>query len=351
MSRAASFLYRILFLALSSILGGVNPVSGQILKILPLGDSITQANVDHYGYRYRLWVKLVDSGVTFDFIGSGNMNLWGNPPWPPIKGKSFDSDHEGHWGWEANEILDGRVGEGNLASWLQDYTPDIVLMHLGTNDALHEDSTESTVQELEQIIQVLQADNPAVTILMAILIPSTDPQAWRIPAINAEVPAIARRMQTPTSRIIVVDQWTGFDTSTNLYDQWHPNDSGEEKMAQKWFEALLAVAPLAIELQFEPDLETLSWQATIGAEFYSVYKIDPLSLLDTDGDGLPDAGLGDCITASDPDTSDTTFVDQIPLPAPNSAVFYLVAPVTSFGEISLGTTGFGLRRQPSTACP
>jgi hypothetical protein len=339
-----------LFLTLSAILGGVNPAGGQVLQILPLGDSITQADIDHFGYRYRLWAKLLDAGVTFDFIGSENLNFFGNPSWPSIGGQSFDSDHEGHWGWEANEILDGRVGEGNLATWLKGYTPDVVLMHLGTNDALHADTTQSTVQELEQVIQILQADNPAVTILMAILIPSTDPEAWRIPPVNAEIPAIARRMQTPTSTIVVVDQWTGFDTSTDMYDPWHPNAAGEEKMAQNWFEALLAVAPLAVELQFEPDLETLSWQATSGASSYSVYRVDPTSLLDADGDGLPDAGVGLCITASDPDASDTSFLDPGPSPAPDSATFYLVAPVTSSGEISLGTTNAGLRRQPSVAC-
>ena len=67
-------------------------------------------------------------------------------------------------------------------------------------------------------------------------------------------------------------------------------------MAQNWFEALLAIAPLAVELRFEPDLETLSWQATSGAGFYSVYQADTSFLFDADGNGLPDAGLGDCIS-------------------------------------------------------
>ena len=35
------------------------------LKILPLGDSITQAEGNRASYRYPLWQKLVDAGMDF----------------------------------------------------------------------------------------------------------------------------------------------------------------------------------------------------------------------------------------------------------------------------------------------
>jgi hypothetical protein len=39
----------------------------------------------------------------------------------------------------------------------------------------------------------------------------------------------------------VVDQWTGFSTATDTYDGVHPNASGDDKIAARWFPALAAV--------------------------------------------------------------------------------------------------------------
>ena len=76
-----------------------------VLRILPLGNSITQGKFDLRSYRYALWKKLTDEGILFDFIGSMRTNHKGSPKWPKYKGKSFDTDHEGHWGWRVDEIL------------------------------------------------------------------------------------------------------------------------------------------------------------------------------------------------------------------------------------------------------
>ena len=38
--------------------------------------------------------------------------------------------------------------------------------------------------------------------------------------------------------MIVVDQWTGFDTTVDTYDGVHPDEDGYVKIAANWFEAL-----------------------------------------------------------------------------------------------------------------
>jgi lysophospholipase L1-like esterase len=40
------------------------------------------------------------------------------------------------------------------------------------------------------------------------------------------------------ARVIVVDQFSGFDPVADTYDGIHPNERGEEKMAEVWFGAL-----------------------------------------------------------------------------------------------------------------
>src|SRR5687767_6860684 len=89
-------------------------------RIMTLGNSITQSNNSYKSYRYPLWKKLVDAKVSFDFVGSMRNQHRGNPVWPTHNGLSFDQDHEGHWGWRADEILNGRSGLGKLSDWLQE---------------------------------------------------------------------------------------------------------------------------------------------------------------------------------------------------------------------------------------
>ena len=211
------------------------------LRLLPLGDSITRSDINHLSYRYSLWTKMVDAGIDFEFVGSLDSNFGGNGAWKAHKGKSFDSKHEGHWGWRADQILEGVSGAegGRLSEWLNTYTPDIVLMHLGTNDLMQSQSASSTVHELERIIEVLRADNPKVVILVAKLIPTYNAGVnSRIAMLNSRLERIAAKASTAASPIIVVDQNSGFDVSADTYDWIHPNRSGEEKIAAKWFDAL-----------------------------------------------------------------------------------------------------------------
>ncbi len=214
------------------------------MHILPLGDSITQAFGNNRSYRYYLWVKLINAGINFKFIGSMHSNFGGNPIWPPYRGHFFDNTHEGHAGWRTDQILDGFTGHDSerLMTWLQGYTPDVVLLHLGTNDAYQDKDNSSTENNLKQIIFELRIRNPNVIILLAKLIPTGFPRVNPlIDALNVAIDDIAREMDTPASPVIVVDQHAGFDPKTDTYDGIHPNKLGEKKMAKKWFQAIKAL--------------------------------------------------------------------------------------------------------------
>jgi lysophospholipase L1-like esterase len=203
------------------------------VRIMPLGDSITQALSDQRSYRYNLWVKLVDDGAAFAFVGSQDSNYGGNPVWPDHLGQPFDRHHEGHAGFRSDEIA------ASLPGWMSSYVPDVVLMHVGTNDVLQGRSNDETVVYLRQIIDLLRARNSHVAILLATLIPTTYfPQNDRITELNVRIEAIVLQKNTSQSPVILVDQSAGFDAAADLSDGVHPSASGEEKMARKWFEAL-----------------------------------------------------------------------------------------------------------------
>ena len=228
----------------------ISVLYGQALQILPVGNSITQADVNYYSYRYYLWTKLIDDDIEFNFVGTLSNNMGGNPDWPTYNGQNFDQDHEGHSGWEANDIADA------LPNWLSyAYTPDIALIHLGTNDLLHGQSVSSTINDLKEIINILRLDNPNVILLLAQLIPTTYFFSDSLIQLNSEIPYIAVDLYDPDSPIYIVDQYSDFNIETDLRgDGLHPNDNGEEKMAQKWREVInyaLGAISLDIDILLE----------------------------------------------------------------------------------------------------
>ena len=252
----------------STIVVASTTLKSQSIKILPIGNSITQLNNQHNSYRYELWKKLVDDGLDFDYVGSMTDHYnCGTPIFPDYNGKMFDKDHEGHWGWKTDEIINGGSasncrGTGNISSWLNNYTPDIALIHLGTNDMMLDWNdglgVAETINELKSLITILRADNPNVIILLAKLIPA-DPSvfSWaaRIEVLNAEIPSIAIDMETEDSPIVIVDQFSGFSAIDDTFDGAHPNATGEEKMAQKWFDAIKSVLGNGFGLNIKTYLE------------------------------------------------------------------------------------------------
>jgi lysophospholipase L1-like esterase len=248
---------KIQFLLSFFIIGSIlisTRISGQDLNIQALGNSITQANNTRESYRYPLWKKLIDDGFEFQFVGSLTSHfLCGTPPYENHMGHVFNKKHEGHWGWRSYEILNGGGassacrGTGNLTTWLTNYSPDITLLHLGSNDIFNndfglsdDDLVDTTIYYLESIIDALRLKNPYVTIFVAQVIPANpaNGSGYRIPLFNADIPQIAVDKFDPNSPIVIVDQFTGFSVAADTYDNIHPNADGEEKMAQRWRDAI-----------------------------------------------------------------------------------------------------------------
>src|SRR5690606_4762888 len=213
--------------------------------------------------------------LRFDFVGTMSSNYGGNPAFP---NSGFDKHHEGHRGYRADQIYSG------LSNWLHSYTPDMVLLHIGTNDVFMGQSTASTVNEIKSIIDRLRADNAKVTIFLAKIIGTTASVNSKIVELNNQIDGIAATKNTSASRVIVVDQYSGFNPQTDTYDGKHPNTAGENKMAAKWYAAIRSYcsahdlqAPTAPKnlsaSNVSPTAFRVSWEASkdfIGADRYEV---------------------------------------------------------------------------------
>ncbi len=206
----------------------IPPPTVVVARVMPLGDSITASSVGLPSYRYFLWHLAVNNGYRINFVGSLRGVLRG----PPANA-DFDMDHEGHGGLTADEFLPG------IDQWATDSSPDIVLLHIGTNDLYQRQGVQSTINNIGSIIDRLRTVNPNIRILVAQLIASSNPRHKDIPALNAQLPALVAAKNRVTSPVVLVDQFTGFDPTTMATtDGFHPNAIGESRMADRWFEKL-----------------------------------------------------------------------------------------------------------------
>ncbi|MGP4113500.1 SGNH/GDSL hydrolase family protein [Streptomyces sp. 4N509B] len=198
------------------------------VRIMPLGDSITGSPGC---WRALLWQDLVAAGHTaVDFVGT----LPGQGC-----GFAYDGENEGHGGILATNMAD----QNQLPPWLSATNPDVVLMHLGTNDAWSGRPTDTILDAFTTLVTQMRANNPAMEILVAQIIPMDSARSCaecgqRVADLNAAIPGWAASLSTAGSPITVVDQWTGFDTDTDTYDGVHPNDAGNRKLADGWFAPL-----------------------------------------------------------------------------------------------------------------
>ena len=217
------------------------PKAADPIRIVCIGDSITQGrkgggqDLPTRSYRYPLWKKLVDAEARVDFVGSLKEGFGGDPDWAPYKGKAFDPDHEGHWGWTSRAVRE------KLPEWMKTYTPDIALVLLCTNDGNPQAkmTTDDTQKEISTIVDQLRAKNPKVVVLLG-----KPFQEWKpFPEIRTKFDELAKKLSTPQSPVVTVDPSKGWVSKpdlpgTHTVDWVHPNEVGDAKLADVWFEAL-----------------------------------------------------------------------------------------------------------------
>ncbi|OAD41910.1 hypothetical protein LPB72_11520 [Hydrogenophaga crassostreae] len=208
--------------------------SGGTLRIMPLGDSITEGESGHNTYRRVLWQRLKGAGCNVDFVGTkyGVSAGYRNSPSKSPPNGDFDLDHEGHWDYQVNELLPF------VASSVAAAQPDIILIHVGTNDVLAGQGASGIASEISTLINTLRAGKSDVYIVLAKIIPAASNTAGTA-ALNRQIDGIAARLSSTASPVVVVDQASGYSTADN-YDGVHPAPSGEAKLGNRWADTVLA---------------------------------------------------------------------------------------------------------------
>ncbi|MGB8355630.1 MAG: GDSL-type esterase/lipase family protein [Chthoniobacteraceae bacterium] len=221
-------------------------VKGRNVKVMPLGDSITLGKKGMVGgYRKILYEWLIESGYAITYVGK--QNIPGNPKYPAACSDGSIPYHEGYGSIRTDMVLTGGTVERQtappLATTLEKFKPDVVLLMIGTNDILQSWQLDTLEERLGKIIDAIYASNPKTMVLVASIAPiggwTYVAKETRATAYNAAIPGIVARQQALGHAIGFVDIHQAMSAKGALgNDMVHPSDMGYALMAQAWYKAL-----------------------------------------------------------------------------------------------------------------
>jgi lysophospholipase L1-like esterase len=195
------------------------------VRVMPLGDSITDGFNVPGGYRIGLWQRFGAAGFRVDFVGSAFNG-------PASLG---DHDHEGHSGWRIDMI------DANIVNWARATNPHTVLLHIGTNDVLQNFNLAGAPGRLSTLIDKITATVPTAEVFVSTIIPIANSGAEaNARTFNATIPGIVQSKVTAGRHVHFVDMHSAL-TTADLADGVHPNATGYDKMATTWMTALRSV--------------------------------------------------------------------------------------------------------------
>jgi lysophospholipase L1-like esterase len=220
--------------SLSSVIGlcaacAVSATALPPVRIMPLGDSITLGTTAG-GYRAPLYASLTNLGYTVDYVGTQTGNGAASLP---------DSDHEGHSGWRIGQLSAAVLGFLNSVA-----APNVVLLHIGTNDA-NDGDFANAVNRLDALITLIATNRPYAHIIVTSLLPRTEPaiNTSITNLFNPYVPGVVAAQVALGRRVTYLDMHA-YLTTNDLADIAHPNQAGYNKMAAAWLPAITnLVAP------------------------------------------------------------------------------------------------------------
>jgi lysophospholipase L1-like esterase len=175
------------------------------------------------------------------------------PPNGPmtVAGQPFPRAHQGHSGFT---ISGGGAGSlaGLVDASIAASNPDIILLHIGTNDINLNQNVAAAPQRLGALIDQITDDAPDALLVLAQIIPTTTAATnTRVQAYNAAMPALVASRVAAGKHIALVDVYTpfintpNFGTATIMNDFLHPNDAGYVVLAQTWYAAIRDLLPAA----------------------------------------------------------------------------------------------------------
>ncbi|HVQ19211.1 MAG TPA: fibronectin type III domain-containing protein, partial [Actinomycetes bacterium] len=232
----------------SAIAVALSPISLPVLasaadspvRIMLVGDSITEGSSGDWTWRYRLARYLDAAGVDYEFVGPRSTMYdlgTGKHTSMDYVDPGFDTDHFARWGELLRQFLDEYAApvEDSIGWAVSTYKPDVVVEVLGVNDMIWGATPEETLALAKRFVQEVRAAEPNARLVLS-KIPSV--QIAGVADYNDLLESTASEWSTGDSPVVVSDPAQQWSTDGDTCDSLHPNAVGEVKIAAAEADAL-----------------------------------------------------------------------------------------------------------------
>ncbi|MBC9727172.1 GDSL-type esterase/lipase family protein [Streptomyces sp. TRM68367] len=212
-----------------------------MLRLMPVGDSMTIGSAGEHTWRYRLWQHLRHSyGGPFTLVGPRE-TLYDKATDAPTSYEYADPDfpraHLAGWG-EGWLHMAPLIGEATRAA-----RADVLLVSLGLIDLGFYTNAEQTADNVHAFITAARTARRHIRMVLLPVLPNIRAQqdsdfAAQVDHFNELLAKTTANLDTPTSPLLLASPPPSYVLHTDTYDGTHPNASGEHKIAANFANAM-----------------------------------------------------------------------------------------------------------------
>lgn len=233
------------------------PPDGE-LRVMPVGDALTQGSSGDHTWRYHLWSHLEESGVDFSFVGphddmySLEEEAHGDHSYAE---PDFDTDHAARWGQSVDDMADG------VAEVAAEHEPHYLLVMAGSEDLLSGDDPDQVLEGIGETVSTVRVALEKARFVVGELphvegTGNDEAVNARIDRFNMGLVDLAEQLSSEGSPVVVAQVAEDYAPEYDNWDEVHPNARGEVKIAAAFADAL--ADPLAVGEPFSRPLPEMS---------------------------------------------------------------------------------------------
>ena len=248
----------------------INLQEEKSIKIMCIGDSITDGFGNPGSYRKFLYNGLTKKGYSIDMVGS--KAGWTTTYTDESTGESFEYDDD-NTGYSAYAIkaYSGRSGiyETLKETDCLSQKPDIVILQIGTNNVIDRRNQEENMKDYDILLDYILENIPSTSMLFITTIPDVDPNRkdvyswfanyrhsddWQttydddqaeklckafLKKFNEDVTEKANNRKKKGQNIRAANVYSAItDVKSQLKDGVHPNEVGYKAMGEYWVKVI-----------------------------------------------------------------------------------------------------------------
>lgn len=215
------------------------------IKLMAFGDSITEGFTYKGSYRVPLANLLEENGLSqyVDFVGKKKA------------GECYDNQHCGYTGYSIDPISESVTGDvrggisGRVDELFELYTPDVVMLQIGTNDILSLYELDDAGTRLKNLVDSIFERLPEDGMLYLATIPYMDAEDntyisaefFTVEAMDKYVDEYNEKVRNvveeekAAGRNIELADVNSVISKEDLQDGVHPTKDGYEKLGEFWY--------------------------------------------------------------------------------------------------------------------